>query len=249
MKNCRGLGVGYQYVLDNYMCNRQLDYYTKRVLEKGLSEAEELLLNCYFENTDTILDIGTGCGRFAYNSYEKGFTDMYGIDMNPKFIGRALQIGESKNYDINYSVQNAQYTTFKDKTFESAIFTSDGFSQIPGNGNKLAVLKEIYRIMKPFGILILAVIDENLIRENSPEYARIIDKSRKNEDWKAKNFYDKNDIFIYDGGYIHFASIEETTDLISKSGFRLLFNADHKYILGHNDKKSLNISRFFVLTK
>ena len=249
MNNLNGLGIGYEYVLGNYMDNRQLDYYTKRVLEKGLSEAEEVLISYYFEVTDTILDIGTGCGRFAVNAYEKGFTDMFGIDMNPKFIGRALQISETKNYDIDFSVQNSQYTIFKDRTFESAIFTSDGFSQIPGNENKLAVLKEIYRIMKPIGILILSVIDEDLVRENSPDYAVLIDEFRKSGDWKTKNFYDENDVFIYDGGYMHFATVEETSSLIAKSGFKLLFSATPKYILGDNDKKSSNISRFFILTK
>jgi ubiquinone/menaquinone biosynthesis C-methylase UbiE len=249
MNNLNGVGIGYDYVMENYMSDRQLDCYTKRVFEKGLSETEEVLINYYFEVTDTVLDIGTGCGRFAVNAYEKGFTDMCGIDMNPKFIGRAAQICESKKYDIDFSVQNSQYTTFKDRTFESAIFTSDGFSQIPGNENKLAVLKEIYRIMKPMGILILSVIDEELVRENSPDYAEIIDAFRKSEDWKTKNFYDENDVFIYDGGYMHFASVEETTNLIAKSGFKLLFSATPKYILGNKDKKSSNISRFFILMK
>jgi len=249
MNNCKSLAIGYEYVLGNYMCERQLEYYTKRVLENGLSEVEEVLVDYYFDVAHTILDIGTGCGRFAVNAYAKGYTDMYAIDMNPKFIGRALQISESMKYEINFSVQNSQYTTFKDRTFESVIFTSDGFSQIPGNENKLAVLKEIYRIMKPNGVCIIAVIDEGLVRENSPEYSKLIDKFRESKEWKNKNFYDKNDIFIYDGGYMHFATVKETTNLIEQSGFKLLFSPTAKYVLGSKDKKSSNISRFFVLRK
>lgn len=249
MNDCKELNIGYEYVTENYMGNRQLEYYTERALEKGLSETEKVLLNYYFEKNDNILDVGTGCGRFAIAAYKERYTNMYAIDMNPKFIERAIQISECKSCNIKFSVQNAQFTTFQDKTFDSVIFTSDGFSQIPGNENKLAVLKELYRIMKPAAVLILAVIDENLIRENDPDYAKVIDSFRESGAWKDRGFYDQNDVVIYDGGYIHLASVSEMTGLINKSGFNHLFNVTAKDILGENDKKSSNISRFFVLKK
>ncbi len=249
MNDCKVSNIGYEYVIENYMGNRQLQYYTRRALSKGLSETEKVLLNYYFEKNDTILDVGTGCGRFAIAAYEEKYTNIHAIDMNQKFIERAIQISESRSCNIKFSVQNAQFTTFKDKTFESIIFTSDGFSQIPGNENKLAVLKEMYRIMKPGGVFILAVIDENLVRENDQNYAKIIDNFRESGAWIEKGFYDQNDVIIYDGGYMHFASVSETIGLINKSGFSHLFNVTAKDILGENDKKSSNISRFFALKK
>ena len=243
------VGVGYQYVIEHYMDNRQLDYYTERVLKIGLSESEKVLINYYFERTKDVLDVGTGCGRFAISAHEKGFVHMYGIDMSERFIERAIEISDCRKYDIQFSLQNAQCTTFKDNAFKSAIFTSNGFSQVPGNENKLAVLKEMYRIMEPGGILIITVIDENLVRVKFPAYTRMINESRRIENWKANNFYDENDIYIYDGGYMHFATIEETSNLIAKSGFKILSNVTAKDILGYNDRKSSNISRFFILKK
>lgn len=249
MYNCKKQCIGYEYVIENYMGNRQLDYYTQRTLEKGLSETEEVLITYYFDKSDNILDVGTGCGRFAIGAYTKGYKNMSGIDMNARFIERAREISSHKSCNIDFFVQNAEHTTFKDKTFETVIFTSDGFSQIPGNDNKLSVLKEIYRIMKPEGIFIMAVIDENLVRENVPDYAKIIDTFRESNAWESKGFYDNNDIVIYDGGYMHFASVSETLGLIKKTNFKHLFNASAKEILGDNDKRSSNISRFFVLKK
>lgn len=249
MYNCKELNIGYEYVIENYMDDRQLEYYEQRAINKGLSETEKVLVSYYFSKTDAILDVGTGCGRFAIGAYKEGFKNVYGIDMNPRFIERAIQISKDKFCDIKFSVQNAESTTFKDKTFETVIFTSDGFSQIPGNENKLTVLKEIYRIMKPGGVFILTIIDEELVRENAPDYAKMIDNFREREAWKFKGFYDQNDIAIYDGGYMHFASIKEMTSLISKSSFKHLFNVSAKDILGEKDKKSSNISRFFVLAK
>lgn len=249
MNSCKSLEIGYNYVFNHYMDFRQLEYYTHRVFEKGLSEAEKVLLQYYFSTDDKIIDIGTGCGRFAINAYSEGFHQMYGIDMIPKFIERADDIAFEKKSNIKFSVQNAEKTNFLDREFESAIFTSDGFSQVPGNERKLAVLNEIYRIMRPNGVFILAVIDENLVRKNAPAYAEMIDNFRKKSLWKTHHFYDKNDVYIYDGGYMHFASIEETTDLINQTRFHLLFNASAKDILGYNDKLSMNVSRFFILRK
>lgn len=249
MNSYREVGIGYDYLLNHYMGYQQVDYYTRRVFQKGLSETEEILINYYFESDDTILDIGTGCGRFAINAYANGFDDMYGIDLNPKFIERAIEIAKNKRYNIKFSIQNAGKMDFENRKFDSAIFTSDGFSQIPGNENKLAVLKEIHRIMKPNGVFILAVIDENLIRANMPNYANLIDDFRKKKLWIKSNFYDINDVYIYDGGYMHFACIDETTSLIAKSGFHFLYSATAKDILGYNDKKASNISRYFILRK
>ena len=249
MNDFKSVGIGYDYVLEHYRDARQLDYYTERALKRGLSEAEKFFVNYYFEKTDNILDVGTGCGRFAFGAYEHGFTKMCAIDMNLRFIERAIEISNQNEYDIKFSTQNAECTTFKDRTFKSAIFTSGGFSQIPGNENKLKVLKEMYRIMKFGGIFILAVVDENLVREKYPAYSRMINEFRRSESWKANDFYDENDVYIYDGGYMHFATIQETKDLILRSGFELLCNVTAKDILKSNDPNSSNVSRFFILKK
>lgn len=241
--------IGYDYVIEHYSGKRQLEHYTERVFERGLSEAERVLLEYYFQEDHKILDVGTGCGRFAINAFRSGYTKMFGIDMNQDLITQANYIAKDSGFDINFSFQNAESTSFNDCDFDSVIFTSDGFSQVPGNENKLKVLKELHRILKPSGVCIIAVIDEQLVRQNDPKYAAVIDSYRSKKLWKERGFFDANDVVIYDGGYIHFAPVEETTQLIKKAGFTLLYNATAKDILGYNDSKSSNISRFFVLRK
>jgi ubiquinone/menaquinone biosynthesis C-methylase UbiE len=218
---------------------QKLEKYAERSFRKGLSEMEEYLINCFFDKKDIILDIGTGCGRVAFGAYTIGFVNIYAIDTNLKLIKRAKQISTLRNCNINFLWQNTEYTTFNNNSFSSVIFSSDRFSKLPGNERKLEVLKEIYRIMEPDGVLILSAIDEGLVRENNFLYFLLLDNYRKHE----------KDMSISYGDHMHFASIKETTELIKKSGFKLLIHVTAKDILGENDKRSSNLSRFFILEK
>ncbi len=251
MNSSTNIHFGCEDLNERYMDDWQLDNYTNRVFKKGINEVEQFLIHFFFNTKDTILDVGTGCGRFAINAYKIGFTKMYAIDMNVRFINRAIEISNEMKYDIKFINENAIKTTFPDNTFRSVIFTSDGFSQVPGNENKLSLLNEMYRIMKPDSVLILAVIDENLVRENSPVFAEALDNFRESESWKEYNFYDKNDMCIYDGGYMHFATVDETLGLIKQTQFENenIINITAKDILGRKDKRSSNFSRYFILKK
>jgi hypothetical protein len=93
--------------------------------------------------------------------------------------------------------------------------------------------------MEPDGIFILSVIDEGLVRENNFPYFLLLNNYRKHE----------KDMSISYGEHMHFTSIKEMTELIKKSGFKLLIHVTAKDILGGNDKKSSNLSRFFILEK
>ena len=117
-------------------------------------------------------DIGCGCGGAAFHLIKKhGAKFVEGIDPEPLVIKTAQQLSIKNNL--------ADKTTFKcvepgplkynEETFD-VIFSKEVFLHIP---DKKALLKDVHRILKPGGLIIVSDwmrIDDNPPSKQMQEY-------------------------------------------------------------------------------
>lgn len=118
-------------------------------IQRGVELKKLLNENNIFTDNITILDIGCGEGgiliSFARNTNNK----VYGIDIDKDRINRVnLRVKENKCH-ANISIQDGLNTNFKSNYFD-LIICNDVVEHVL---NPQTLIKEIYRILKPAGIL------------------------------------------------------------------------------------------------
>jgi ubiquinone/menaquinone biosynthesis C-methylase UbiE len=148
-----------------------------------------------------ILDYGCGCGSNSLEYLHYGARKVFGIDISPVYISRAIELIRKTGYDnshFDFRVMDAHVLNFEENTFDLVL----------GNGilhhlNTDIALKEVYRVLKPNGrMLFLEPLADNpllkLFRRLTP-FARTEDESpftgkqirhliNRNK-WKTELFY------------------------------------------------------------
>ncbi len=122
--------------------------------DRGLWKSEEILIAKFFKPKSTLLDIGCGTGRTTIPLYNLGYK-VLGIDLVPEMIANAKKIAQEKYLTIDYEVSDATNLKYPDNSFDNAIFSTNGFGQIPSKQKRQKALQEIYRVIKPSGYFIL----------------------------------------------------------------------------------------------
>jgi ubiquinone/menaquinone biosynthesis C-methylase UbiE len=100
-----------------------------------------------------VLEIGCGSGRYALRLAEKVGCRVTGLDLNPHGIRNANQLAAQAGLSLLARFQECDVSKklpFDDCSFD-AVFSNDVLCHIRG---RAAVLKEIYRVLKPGGRLL-----------------------------------------------------------------------------------------------
>ncbi len=130
----------------------------------GTDEIDEIVSNTNLIGK-SVLDIGCGCGGAAFHLIKKhGAKFVEGIDPEPLVIKTAEQLAK-KNHLSEYTkfkCTDAGPFQYSPETFD-VVFSKEVFLHIP---DKEELLKDIHRILKPGGIIVVS--DWMRSDENTP---------------------------------------------------------------------------------
>jgi len=215
--------VDTDFIRKSFSTEKTVSDYAKAVTEIGLWESEKIMIEKYFNLESRILDIGCGAGRTTIGLYELGYHLVEGLDLSEAMIVQARRISKELNYNIAFSVGDAVCLEYNDETFKAALFSFNGIMQIPGREDRIKVLKEIKRILKPKGYFLFTTHD----RDSGKEYELFWKEEKKKwalhlEDKSLHEFGDRvikkeeRDIFI------HLPTREEVISSLEEAGFILI---------------------------
>lgn len=159
---------------------KEMDFLFDKILEK-----------------DKVLDLGCGNGRF-YPAFEKRKADYYGID----FSSNLIEIAKEKYPLGNFSTGDAFDLKFENEFFDK-IYSIAVLHHIPGEELRIKFLKEVIRVLKEQGLLILTVWD-------------LKDKQKNEEKDVFLSWYGAKDC------YFHVFTLKELEDLVILSGLKII---------------------------
>lgn len=215
--------VNTEFIRKSFTTEKTVSDYTKAVKEIGLWESEKMMIKKYFNPKDRILDIGCGAGRTTIGLYKLGYHLVEGLDLSEAMIEQARRISKELNYNIIFSVGDAVCLGYDDENFEAVLFSFNGIMQIPGRENRIKVLKEIKRILKPKGYFLFTTHD----REGSKEYESFWKEEKRKwalhiEDKSLHEFGDRVIEMEERDTFLHFPTREEVISCLKEAGFVLI---------------------------
>jgi ubiquinone/menaquinone biosynthesis C-methylase UbiE len=108
------------------------------------------LIEQYISPGQTVLDLGCGNGRIAdlTSEIKARYT---GMDVAPQMIEIAKQL----HPDLPFAVGSIVETGFADASFDHVLMIAS-FHHVPSHEMRVEALQEVYRILKPGGIVIMS---------------------------------------------------------------------------------------------
>jgi len=111
-------------------------------------ESQQIPVWLNLSSDSSVLEIGSGSGRYALRIAESVGCKIIGLEINPSGISNANQLARSQNLQELASFQQhdaAQALPFPDHTFDAA-FSNDVLCHIPGRPK---VFSDLFRVLKP----------------------------------------------------------------------------------------------------
>lgn len=217
-------------VADEFSSENAQEMYVKKA-EEGLWESERYFVDKYFKKKGRVLDIGCGTGRTTIPLFREGY-DTIGIDISNGMIDNAKKIARKKGLKIDYRMGDATDLEFKAGSFDYALFSNQGWTQIPDSRERLKSLKEVYRILKPEGVLFFTSHERRLASKYfffwlKQAFRFYVLKNLGFEidemDFGDRFFDRENSGTVFKTRqYIHISSINEVKNQIEEAGFELV---------------------------
>ncbi len=126
-----------------------------REIEEYL-ERETGYLRNIVKSGESVVDIGCGTGRVLW-----GLQDIAGMRIGVDFSERHVDVTRKVLKDTGIFLANAKNMNFRDNLFDCVLCVYNTFGNL--GDDKVSVLREMQRIVKPDGRIILSVYSDNAL--------------------------------------------------------------------------------------
>ena len=114
---------------------------------------------------DTILDLCCGQGRHVLELARRKYK-VEGLDRSRYLIQKAKASAKKENLSVKLKEGDARKLPFAPDSFEFVIMLGNSFGYFESVRDDLRILKEIFRVLKPWGQVLLDVTNGEYLREN-----------------------------------------------------------------------------------
>lgn len=115
---------------------------------------------------DKILDLCCGQGRHTLELARRGYRHIEGMDRSHYLIQKAKEQGKSEGLTARFREGDARKLPYAPDSFDAVLVLGNSFGYFETLQDDLRVLKEIKRVLKPWGKLLIDITDGEYLREN-----------------------------------------------------------------------------------
>lgn len=125
-----------------------------------------------------ILDLCCGQGRHALELAGRGYTNIVGLDRSHYLITRARKINRTEGFNVQFKEGDARKLPFATDSFDAVMIAGNSFGYFDSDKDDVRILKEVLRILKPYGKLLVEITDGKYMQEHfEPRSWEWIDKN------------------------------------------------------------------------
>jgi D-alanine-D-alanine ligase len=117
-------------------------------------------------NSDKILDLCCGQGRHALELARRGFRNLEGLDRSHYLIQKAKERAKIEGLTVRFREGDARKLPYAPDSFDLVLILGNSFGYFETLQDDLKVLREVMRVLRPWGRLLIDIADGDYLKES-----------------------------------------------------------------------------------
>lgn len=113
-----------------------------------------------------ILDLCCGHGRHALELARRSFKNVEGLDISKHLISLARKTASEEGLDVKFTEGDARHLPYPNDYFDAVVIMGNSFGYFDDVKDDLLVLKEVHRVLKQQGKILIDLTNGDYIRKN-----------------------------------------------------------------------------------
>lgn len=114
---------------------------------------------------NSVLDLCCGHGRHSLELARRGFRNAEGLDRSHYLIHKARRTARRENLNLRFKEGDARKLPYPTDSFDAVLVLGNSFGYFETVQDDVRVLREVLRILKPWGKLLIDIANGDLLRE------------------------------------------------------------------------------------
>ena len=218
-------------------------HYARASVHVGLWQSERILSERYLPKTSHLLELGCGAGRITLGLYQLGWKQITPTDISTAMVDLAQGVFAESNVPLKALRADARALPFDNQSFDHALFGFNGLMCIQGRTERAKALREIHRVLRPNGLLLLTAHDREC--GESKEHWRTTVAPADGELGDRWHSSESTPVFIHAG------TKDETSSELTEGGFTIIETAMRSEIADESPavRSFSDDTRWFVARK
>ncbi|MEM0481824.1 MAG: methyltransferase domain-containing protein [Nitrososphaerota archaeon] len=138
------------------------------VMNESLTKREvDLIIQMLdLEPSERILDLCCGQGRHSIELGRRGFRNVEGLDLSEYLVRLAQKTAREQGIKVSFRLGDARNTPYPNNMFDAVMLMGNSFGYFANKNDDIKVLREIYRVLRPYGRLLMDLAAGDAVRQN-----------------------------------------------------------------------------------